>query len=67
MNTNIPHEVFALIIILVAAALLLAGKLTGAEWVDIVQWLGVAVIGGKSAQAVVTARAPTPPPTATPS
>lgn len=50
---SIPHEVFALVIIILAAVLLLAGKLTGAEWIDVVQWLGVAVVTGKSAQAVV--------------
>jgi hypothetical protein len=53
MNISLSHEVFAITIILVASGLLLAGKITNQEWEDLVQWLSVAVITGKSAQAVV--------------
>jgi hypothetical protein len=64
-SLSIPHELFALVIIVLAAVLLLVGRLTGAEWVDIVQWLGVAVVTGKAAQAVVSsatsAKAPAAP------
>ena len=62
-NLSIPHEVFALVIIVLAAVLLLVGKLTGAEWVDVVQWLGVAIVAGKSAQAVVSSASSTKAPT----
>jgi hypothetical protein len=61
MNVTLSHEIFSLVIILAASGLLLAGKITNQEWEDIVQWLGVAVITGKSAQAVVSARGQQPP------
>jgi hypothetical protein len=60
MNISLSHEIFSLVIILAASGLLLAGKITNQEWEDVVQWLGVAVITGKSAQAVVSARGQQP-------
>jgi hypothetical protein len=63
-SLSIPHELFALVIIVLAAVLLLVGRLTGAEWVDIVQWLGVAVVTGKAAQAVISSASSTKAPAA---
>lgn len=63
-NISISHDVFALVIIVLAAVLLLVGRLTGAEWVDIVQWLGVAVVTGKMAQAAIARTSSTKAPAA---
>jgi len=55
-DVGLQHEIFALVIIVVAALLLLLGGLTGEEWVMLARLLGLAVITGKAAEAIVTAR-----------
>jgi threonine/homoserine efflux transporter RhtA len=60
VNTTITNEIFALLIIVLGAGLLLAGKITDAEWVQVVEWIGIAAITGKSAQVAVNARSAKP-------
>ena len=60
MSTNITNEIFGLLIIMIGAGLLLAGKINDTDWVNIVEWIGIAAITGKSAQAVVSARGQQP-------
>lgn len=39
------HSVFALLVVLLATALLIAGKLSGAQWWACVQWTLTAFVG----------------------